>query len=160
MFAPVDEEFQFLTVGMADASYFWPAMPLAAGRLPAKGERYVALLGESVAKALGKGVGDEMKMFDHKLKIIGITGYKTALNRGVIVLRLQDLQELAFRADQVTVFHIALPPGLGADGIEPREAEDRGARAGQRRSDRPAVRATTATSRCCARCRWRSRSSR
>jgi putative ABC transport system permease protein len=32
----------------------------------------------------------------------------------VLVMRLEDLQELAFRADQVTVFHIAVEPGLGA----------------------------------------------
>jgi putative ABC transport system permease protein len=118
MFAPVDEEFQFLTTGMADDSYFWPSMPLVAGRKPEQGERYVALLGEAVAKALGKGVGDEISMFDHSLKIIGITGYKTAVNRGVIVLRLEDLQELAFRADQVTVFNIALAPGLSPDQTE------------------------------------------
>jgi putative ABC transport system permease protein len=118
MFAPVDEEFQFLTIGMAQASYFWPSMPLTAGRLPADGERYVALIGQSVASALHKGVGDDIKLYDHSLKIIGITGYKTAVNRGVVVLRLQDLQELAFRADQVTAFHIALAPGLGAGGTE------------------------------------------
>lgn len=118
MFAPVDEEFQFLVTGMADGSYFWPQMPLAAGRLPEKGERFVVLIGEGVAGALHKGVGDELEMFDRRLKIIGITGYKTAVNRGLLMMRLEDLQELAFRADQVTVFHLALSAGLGADEIE------------------------------------------
>jgi putative ABC transport system permease protein len=118
MFAPVDEDSQFLAIGMAPDSYFWTGMPLAAGRQPAKDERWVVLLGESVVKALGKGVGDEISMFDHTLKIIGITGYKTAVNRGSIILKLEDLQELAFRADQVTVFHIALAPGLGSSDVE------------------------------------------
>jgi putative ABC transport system permease protein len=117
MFAPVDEEFQFLAAGMADDSYFWAAMPLTAGRKPERGERSVALLGEGVAKALNKKVGDDISMFDHRLKIVGITGYKTAVNRGVIVLRLQDLQELAFRAGQVTAFHIKLTPGLAPDAV-------------------------------------------
>jgi putative ABC transport system permease protein len=116
MFTPVDDEFQFLTVGMSDTSYFWPDMPLAAGRLPEKDEHYVVLLGDNVAKALGKGVGDEIRLFDHSMRIIGITAYKTAVNRGVMIVRLADLQELAFRADQVTVFHIALAPGIGAAG--------------------------------------------
>jgi len=114
MFAPVDEEYQFVVVGMADTSYFWPTMPLAAGRLPEKDERNVVLLGQSVANALGKGIGDEMTVFDHRMKVIGITGYKTAVNRGAVILRLQDLQEFAFRADQVTVFHILLAPGVEA----------------------------------------------
>ena len=51
------------------------------------------------------------------MKIIGVTGYQTAVNRGVIVLRLRDLQEMSFRADQVTVFHVVLQPGVGADGV-------------------------------------------
>jgi len=118
MFAPVDGEFQFLTVGMADTSFFWPAMPLAEGRLPEKGERYVALIGESVAKALKKRSGAEITLFDHPIKIIGVTAYQAAVNRGAVVLRLQDLQELAFRAEQVTVFHVALQPGLGEPEIE------------------------------------------
>ena len=118
MFAPVDDEFQFLAVGMSDTSYFWPKMPLVAGRLPQKGERYVALLGGNVERTLNKHVGDELKLFDHTVKIIGITGYKTALNRGLIILRSQDLQELAFRDNQVTLFHIALQPGMGAEQIE------------------------------------------
>ena len=87
MFAPVDGEYQFLAVGMADSSYFWPAMPIAEGRLPDKGERHVALIGESVAKALGKRSGDELTIFDQTMKIIGVTGYQAAVNRGVIVLQ-------------------------------------------------------------------------
>ena len=113
MFAPVDGEYQFLAAGMADTSYFWQAMPIAEGRMPDKGERHVVLIGESVAKALGKGPGAELTIFDQPMKIIGITGYQAAVNRGVIVLRLQDLQELSFRANQVTVFHIVLEPGIG-----------------------------------------------
>jgi putative ABC transport system permease protein len=117
MFAPVDGEYQFLAAGMADDSYFWSDMPLAEGRLPAKGERHVALIGESVARALGKRTGAELTIFDQKVKIIGVTGYQVAVNRGVIVLRLADLQEMSFRAGQVTVFHIVLQPGIGSDGI-------------------------------------------
>lgn len=118
MFAPVDGEFQFLTVGMARSSYFWPAMPLIEGRLPKPGERYVALIGETVAKALDKRVGAEITIFDHPATIIGITGYQAAVNRGLVVMPLADLQELAFRADQVTVFHIALQAGTGPEQIE------------------------------------------
>lgn len=118
MFAPVDQQYQFVAVGMADTSYFWPAMPLAAGRLPEKGEHDVVLLGESVAKALKKGVGDEVTIFDRSMKIVGVTGYRTAINRGAIIMRLQDLQDLAFRSGQVTVFYIALAPGLSAAARE------------------------------------------
>lgn len=112
MFTPVDGEYQLLTVAMSERSYFWAAMPIAAGRLPAENERYAVMLGENLARTLDKGVGDEVTVFDHPMKVVGITGYRTAVNRGVMLLKLSDLQELAFRAGQVTTFHVALQPGL------------------------------------------------
>ena len=114
-------------------------MPIAEGRLPDKGERHVALIGESVAKALGKRTGAELTIFDQTVKIIGVTGYQAAVNRGVIVLRLSDLQEMSFRADQVTVFHIVLEPGIGSDGIAAVKKKIEALGAAQRRSDRSAA---------------------
>ncbi|MBX3579839.1 MAG: ABC transporter permease [Rhizobiaceae bacterium] len=110
MFAPVDDGQQILTLAMSEDSYFWGEMPVKEGRKPAPGERWVVLLGENAARKLGKGVGDTLTLFDHDMTIIGITGYRSAVNRGVIVARLRDLQELAFRDRQVTAFHLALDP--------------------------------------------------
>ena len=116
--------------------------------MPDKGERHVALIGESVAKALGKGTGAELTIFDQPMKIIGITGYQAAVNRGVIVLRLQDLQELSFRADQVTVFHIALEPGIGGEETAAVKKQIEALGAAQRRSDRPAAGARSQPRQC------------
>lgn len=118
MFTPVDGERQVLTVAMADNSYFWDAMPIAAGRKPEKDERWVVLLGENASKSLGKGVGDTLTMFDQEMKIIGVTGYRAAINRGAIVARLQDVQELAFKHDVVTVIHVAVDPSLTLTQVE------------------------------------------
>lgn len=112
MFTPVDGEYQFLTVAMSEHSYFWAAMPIAAGRLPLPEEHHAIMLGQNLAKTLNKGVGDEVTIFDQPMKVVGVTGYRTAVNRGVMMLKLSDLQELAFRANQVTTFHVALQPDL------------------------------------------------
>ncbi|HTV68485.1 MAG TPA: FtsX-like permease family protein [Rhizobiaceae bacterium] len=112
MFTPIDDERQILTVGMAENSYFWGAMPIADGRKPEKDERWVVLLGQGAAQALGKGVGDTLTMFDQEMKIVGVTGYRAPINRGAIVARLQDVQELAFKHDVVTLIHVAIDPSL------------------------------------------------
>lgn len=120
MFAPVDGEQQVLTLAMSEDSYFWNELPVKEGRKPDPGERWVVMLGENAARTLGRGVGDTLTLFDHEMKIVGITGYRSAVNRGVIVARLHDLQELAFRERQVTVFHLSLDPSYtvkDADGL-------------------------------------------
>ncbi|MGD9913621.1 MAG: ABC transporter permease [Hyphomicrobiaceae bacterium] len=118
MFAPVDGENTFITFGMAEESYFWPAMPLTEGRLPAPGERFVAVLGQQLANVLEKKTGDTITVFDHPVQVIGVNDYQSGVNRGSLMMRLQDLQELAFREGQVTVFHVALQPGQSDAQIE------------------------------------------
>jgi len=118
MFAPVDGENTFITIGMAEDSYFWPAMPLVEGRRPEPGERFVAVLGQNLAASLDKRTGDEITLFEQPMKVIGITAYQAAVNRSSLFTRLDDLQELAFRQGQVSLFHIQLDPSLSTDEIE------------------------------------------
>ncbi len=111
MFAPVDGENEFIVFGWSADSYLWKDIPIAEGRLPAPGERGFVLLGSNVAKTLKKGVGDTLSMFDKSIPIAGVTAYKAAVNRGIVLMPLADLQELSFRAGQVTVLHLILDPG-------------------------------------------------
>jgi putative ABC transport system permease protein len=118
MFAPVDEGKEALVLAWSAGSYQWPSVPIARGRLPAPGERGFVLLGESLAENLGKEPGDTLSMFDKTIPVAGVTGYKAAVNRGVMLMPLADLQELSFRAGQVTVLHLQLEPGLSAERID------------------------------------------
>lgn len=117
MFAPVDQDHEFLVMGWSKGGYFWDKVPIAQGAVPAEDRGFV-LIGENVARALGKGAGDTLTIFDRRLPIAALTGFKVAVNRGVVILPLADLQELAFRQGQVTVFHVVVDPDLPAGGVE------------------------------------------
>ncbi len=117
-FAPVDHEAQRLVVGWPRDSFFWRNMPVAEGRLPGSGDSRVAILGAGAAEKLNKKAGDTLDIFEDQFRIVGIAGYKSALNRSLIILPLQDLQEIAFKNDQVTVFHIKLAPELSSTDVD------------------------------------------
>lgn len=118
MFAPVDDGHDALTFAWAPSSYLWKEVPIAEGRLPAPGERGFVLLGASLASTLGKKPGDTVAVFDKAFAVAGITGYQASVNRNMVLMALADLQELAFRAGQVTVLQLLLDKTLPADRVE------------------------------------------
>jgi len=123
MFAPVDGDNEFLVFGWSPDSYFWKDVPVADGKLPPQAERGFVLLGETVAKTLGKKAGNTISMFDRTIPIAAVTNYQAVVNRGMVVMPLADLQELAFRTGQVTLFNVLLERGLPAERVEAIKAE-------------------------------------
>ena len=118
MYAPVDRDQQRLATGWAEDGFFWPRMPVGRGRIPRSGERGVVVLGEGVAEGLNKNVGDTVDILDASFKVVGIAAYQSALNRSMIYMPLSDLQEIAFRQGQVSLFQIKLRPSLTSSDIE------------------------------------------
>jgi putative ABC transport system permease protein len=95
-----------LTFGWPDASYLWKKVPLRDGRVPGNGERRVAVLGDTAAALLGKKLNDELDLFGETFRVVGIAGYASMVNRGLVLLPLADLQEVSYRPRQVTIAHI------------------------------------------------------
>jgi putative ABC transport system permease protein len=81
-------------------------VPLREGRVPAAGEHHVAVIGDTAAAALGKKLGDELRLIGVSFRIVGISNYTTALNRGLVLVPLADLQAASFRPRQVSVIHV------------------------------------------------------
>jgi putative ABC transport system permease protein len=106
MFAPSADDKSVLAQGWADTSYLWKKVPLREGRVPAPAEHNVAVLGDAAAAALGKKLGDDVVILGEPFKIIGIANYTTAVNRGVALLPLADLQKISHRPEQVTMVHL------------------------------------------------------
>jgi putative ABC transport system permease protein len=95
-----------LTFGWPDDSYLWKKVPLREGRVPTAGERHVAMLGDIAAASLGKKLDDELDLFGGTFRIVGIAGYTTIVNRGLVVVPLVDLQEANYRPRQITIAHV------------------------------------------------------
>ncbi len=112
MFATSEHHREILIVGWPASSYFWRSAPLGAGRLPLGGERRVVLLGDEAAATLGKHVNDRLEILGVQFRVVGITHYQSAVNRGLVIAPLADLQEVSYRAGQVTLFHVAVKRGI------------------------------------------------
>jgi putative ABC transport system permease protein len=105
-FAPSGFENSVLTLGWPDTSYLWKKVPLREGRVPAAGERHVAVLGDTAATSLGKKLDDELELIGETFRVVGIASYTTSVNRGLVLVPLIDLQEASYRPRQVTIIHV------------------------------------------------------
>jgi len=113
-----------LTQGWSDTSYLWKQVPLREGRVPAAGERDVAVLGEAAAAAFGKKLGDDIQILGENFKVIGIANYTAIINRGIALLALPDLQKISARPNQVTIIHVNVERGGSPGGPHADEARD------------------------------------
>jgi putative ABC transport system permease protein len=105
-FAPGGAANTVLTLGWPDSSYLWKKVPLREGRVPAAGERHVAVLGDTAATSVRKKLNDELDLFDETFRVVGIAAYAAVINRGLVLVPLADLQEASYRPRQVTVAHV------------------------------------------------------
>lgn len=118
LFAPSENERHVLASGWRDTSSFWQRIPMRDGRLPAAGENNVVLLGDALAEATGKAIGDEIEIFGLAFKIIGITNYVSVVNRSLVIMPLSDLQDATYRRGQITIFHVTLRAGLSRAEVD------------------------------------------
>jgi putative ABC transport system permease protein len=118
MYAPIDHDQQKVLTGWAADSFFWQRMPIRVGHLPRAQEQRVVVLGAGAAEALQKNVGDDLDVLDTHFQVVGVANYQSALNRSMIYVPLSELQEIAFRQKQVTMFELKLRPAVTAAEIE------------------------------------------
>jgi putative ABC transport system permease protein len=97
-----------LAAGWPDDSFFWQSVPLEEGRLPRQGERKVAMVGIDLAGALQKHAGDTISLLGEPFQIVGITRFKSIINRNEVVVPLSDLQDVTFRPGAVTYLSVRL----------------------------------------------------
>lgn len=100
-----------LVAGWSRDSAGWKGAPLLSGRLPDPDRREI-MVGDALAEGLGLAAGGEIDLFDETFEIVGVTGYATAMNRGMVVMPLAALQEAALREGQVSFFTVRLKPEL------------------------------------------------
>lgn len=123
MYAPIDHDQQKVLTGWAADSFFWQRMPISNGHLPGLHEHRVVVLGSGAAEALHKDIGDNLDILDARFSVVGIANYQSALNRSMIYMPLPELQDIAFRQKQVSMFEIKLQPTVVPAEIEAIKAE-------------------------------------
>lgn len=90
---------------------------LLEGRALQPGDGRVVMLGEILARNLGKHVGDKIEIYeDEYFDIVGIYDRRNIFENGAILIPLEQLQELLGQAEQVTAFNVTLAkPWTAAD---------------------------------------------
>ncbi|WP_291832705.1 ABC transporter permease [Limimaricola sp.] len=102
----VDNEANIFVTGWPDDSFLWQSLKLASGR-PPQGDREV-VLGQSVARALGKGVGDTISMQYEDFRISGLAVSTSVFNQNIAVTRLAVLQDMLGRPSAVSLYQVRL----------------------------------------------------
>lgn len=121
-FALTGEGEQVLVAGSTAGDDAWRHVPLSSGRLPLPHAREVAV-GDVLAENLDLSIGSEITLFDESFTVTAITGYATAMNRGLVIMDLQMMQAVSIREGQVSMFMLSLDGKLNAIDREAAKAE-------------------------------------
>lgn len=117
-FAATDNDDSVLAAGWSPDSFYWDSVPLKSGRVPTPDEANVALVGSDIARSLDKTVGDDITLLGEPFRIVGLTGYRSVINRNQVIVPLADLQELTFRDGALTFLSITLEDPGDQDGAD------------------------------------------
>jgi putative ABC transport system permease protein len=111
-----DSDANIVIAGWPARSFLWQNMKLIDGRVPHDDESGV-VLGESIANALKKRVGDTIELQFQPFTITGIASFDTTLNQNIAVVLLPGLQKLLGRAGAVTLYQVRLKRPLDSTGV-------------------------------------------
>jgi putative ABC transport system permease protein len=79
---------------------------MVAGRVPTADETASAVIGESLAEALGKKPGDAIELSGEKFRIVGIARQQSVIDDRSVMLPMPVIQRLLDRPGKVSGFHI------------------------------------------------------
>ena len=112
-----DDAANIVIAGWPSGSFLWEDVPLLKGRLPVVADKWPVILGESIAGALDKGVGDTVELQFQPYEIVGIASFSSMLNQNIAIVPLEGLRQLLSRDDGFTLFEVRLKRPLEQDDI-------------------------------------------
>jgi len=104
---PMGEDAHAIVAGWRPDSFEWRSVKLVRGSMPERGQHGV-VLGDALAGALHADIGSVVAFSFTPFRVTGIAAFTSALNRGIAVLCLDELQALLARPNQVTMFNVRL----------------------------------------------------
>lgn len=112
-----DEAANVFIAGWPSGSFLWKDLRLLDGRLPNDTDEWPVILGQSIAGALEKRVGDTIELQFQPYKIVGIASFSSALNESIAIVPLEGLQRLLSREGVFTLFEVRLNRPLDEKGV-------------------------------------------
>ncbi len=87
-------------------SDFWKRLALTEGKTPNAADPESVVLGEALARALGKKPGDSLELSGREFRIAGITRQASVLDDRSVMIPMRPMQQLLGREGKVSGFHI------------------------------------------------------
>jgi putative ABC transport system permease protein len=104
----VDNDINLLLAGWPSDSFLWRSVHYIAGHAPGPDAAHSIVLGEAVATALGKSIGDIVELNAEDYRIVGIAHFASVLNQNTGLVPLAALQEALGRPGGVSLFQVRL----------------------------------------------------
>jgi putative ABC transport system permease protein len=95
-----------LLAGWPLDSDFWPRLKLVEGKCPGAANPDSVVLGETLARAVGKKTGDTLQLGGHDFRIAGITRQASVLDDRSVMIPMVAMQRLVGREGKASGFHI------------------------------------------------------
>jgi putative ABC transport system permease protein len=119
-----------LVQGWVPESKIFEHITVLKGRTLKRDDAKAVMLGSILAKNLGKGVGDELNLFEEPFRVVGIYKSTTVFEEGACIISLSELQRLMDRPNQVTGFSVIVDRPVDPKRLEQVRKEIEGLGAG------------------------------
>jgi putative ABC transport system permease protein len=113
----ITPEVNAIVFGWLDDSYEFDSLTFSSGGRFHNGKPEI-IIGELLAKNLGKAVGDTVELQGSTFTIVGTFHGGTALEAGALIMPIDQLQQISSLQGKVSGFHVRLrpaPPGESPD---------------------------------------------
>jgi putative ABC transport system permease protein len=113
----ITPEVNAIVFGWLDDSYEFDSLTFSSGGRFHNGKPEI-IVGEMLAKSLGKKVGDTVELQGSTFKIVGIFHGGSALEAGALIMPIDQLQQISSLQGKVSGFHVRLKPAPEGESPE------------------------------------------
>jgi putative ABC transport system permease protein len=103
-------DISLLLQGWAPGSFLFEDLEMVEGRAFTADDRRKLMIGSTLAKNLGRGVGDKLSLQDAEFEIVGVYHSLSVFENGAATMPLAELQEIMLREGSVTGFNVIVDP--------------------------------------------------
>jgi putative ABC transport system permease protein len=113
----ITPEVNAIVFGWLDDSYEFDSLTFSSGGRFHNGKQEI-IVGELLARNLGKKVGDTVELQGGTFTIVGIFHGGTALEAGALIMPIDQLQQISSLQGKVSGFHVRLKPAPAGESPE------------------------------------------
>ncbi len=116
--ATIDNDANIVVSGWEPGGFLWNNLRMVKGHVPDASDAQGVVLGESIANALRKSIGDSVELQFQTFTIVGVAAFGSTLNQNIAIVNVGVLQQLLGREGTVTLYEVLLRRPLDPGRID------------------------------------------